>query len=449
MFRRRCKKLLPKFNSYLCNEQSPLFIDKKEAYTTRGTVLKVTKLLIQAFLPNCHIGTICQILPTNVLVEVIAIDTNLITALPFSDSANVAFGQDIIIHSTSLKIKVNENMLGNIFDGFGNPVNLDLNTDFYKAEFDELDLHAKPPIFVDRDIINTAVPSGVRCIDALLTIGIGQRIGIFAGSGVGKSSLLGMISNGIKGDILILALIGERGREVNEFLAGLPTETKNKTILIVSTSDSSALERMKAAYTATTVAEWYRDKGNHVVLLMDSLTRYARALRDVTLAAGESLVRGGYTSTVFAELPILLERTGPGRKGAITAIYTVLTEDDSINDALGDEIRSLLDGHIFLSRKLAASNFFPAIDINHSTSRVMKNIVSPEHYNSSGVFKSWWSKYAEVELLIRIGEYQRNIDPEMDIIVDKHNEMSLFLKQNTAPHASYESTIKQLISIVS
>ncbi|EHM5449673.1 FliI/YscN family ATPase [Salmonella enterica] len=436
---------LTKINKYIEQADSNIGKFNNKWYVT-GTVIKVGKLLISAYLPGCVIGSICKIIPDCIYAEVIAINKNIITLLPLYKDVNIFYGQRILIHSDQQYIYLYDNLVGKVLDGFGYDV-LNDNPDINKRA-EKRSLNTPPPSFIDKKKISIPLSIGVRAIDALMTCGIGQRIGIFAGSGVGKSSLLEMILKGVTSDIIVLALIGERGREVNEFLLCIPPEIRTKIIFVVATAERSALERMKSAYTATTIAEWYRDKGLNVVLLMDSLTRFARALRDVSLAGGEPLVRGGYTATVFSELPVLLERTGLNNNGSITAIYTVLIEDDSINDPLGDEIRSLLDGHVFLSRKLAGKNFFPAIDILNSSSRVMQNVVSQEHMKAAGLFKDIYSRYEDIELLIRIGEYQRGLDLEMDKIIDNRRLFEQFLRQDSKVVTCFENTKDNLFKLV-
>ena len=257
-----------------------------------------------------------------------------------------------------------------------------------------------------------------------------------------------MICNGASADIIVLALIGERGREVNEFLALLPQSTLSKCVLVVTTSDRPALERMKAAFTATTIAEYFRDQGKNVLLMMDSVTRYARAARDVGLASGEPDVRGGFPPSVFSSLPKLLERAGPAPKGSITAIYTVLLESDNVNDPIGDEVRSILDGHIVLTRELAEESHFPAIDIGLSASRVMHNVVTSEHLRAAAECKKLIATYKNVELLIRIGEYTMGQDPEADKAIKNRKLIQNFIQQSTKDISSYEKTIESLFKVV-
>ena len=284
----------------------------------------------------------------------------------------------------------------------------------------------------------------------MLTCGEGQRMGIFAAAGGGKSTLLSQIIKGCSAEVCVLALIGERGREVREFIEhDLGPEGLKKTVLVISTSDRSSMERLKAAYTATSVAEYFRDQGKSVLLMMDSVTRFGRAQREIGLAAGEPPTRRGFPPSVFSTLPKLMERAGNSDKGSITALYTVLVEGDDMTEPIADETRSILDGHIILSRKLASKNFYPAIDVMASVSRVMNAIVTKEHKEAAGKLRNIMAKYQEIELLVQLGEYKEGSDPEADYALHKIGEINAFLKQGLGETTSFDETISKLISIVS
>jgi type III secretion protein N (ATPase) len=296
-----------------------------------------------------------------------------------------------------------------------------------------------------RRLIDRPLPLGLRALDAMLTCGEGQRLGIFAAAGGGKSTLLSTIIKGSAADICVLALIGERGREVREFIErDLGPEGRKKAVLVVSTSDRSSMERVKAAYTATAVAEYFRDQGRKVLLLMDSVTRFGRALREIGLAAGEPPTRRGFPPSVFSTLPKLMERSGNSDKGSITALYTVLVEGDDMTEPIADETRSILDGHIVLSRKLAAANHYPAIDVLASVSRVMGAVTSPKHQDLAQKARKILAKYSEIELLVQIGEYHKGTDAEADQALDKIGRVNGFLRQNLDEKSSFEETLAAL-----
>jgi len=307
------------------------------------------------------------------------------------------------------------------------------------------DNQGEAPDPLKRQLISKVMRTGVRAIDSTLTLGVGQRMGIFAAAGGGKSTLLGMLAGNCEADVIVLALVGERGREVREFIEYcLPPEVRKKTVLVVATSDKPPLERMKAALTATTIAEFFRDRGGNVLLMVDSVTRFARAGREIGLAAGEPPVANGFPPSVFVQLASLLERAGPSPVGSITGIYTVLVEGDNMNEPVADEVRSILDGHIVLSRKLAGAGHYPAIDVNASVSRVMDQIVTAQHKNDAKHVRHLLALYQDVQLLIRVGEYQRGQDPMTDEAVDKFSEIERFLCQETTEVAQFKDTLNNL-----
>ncbi len=311
-------------------------------------------------------------------------------------------------------------------------------------------IYNEPPEPMKRQLIARPMPMGVRALDGLLTIGEGQRIGVFAAAGVGKSTLLSQLVKGAQADIRVVALIGERGREVREFVEqSLGPDGMANSIVVCATSDRSALERARAAYIATSIAEYFRDQGMQVLLLMDSITRFARALREIGLSAGEPPARQGFPPSVFATLPRLLERSGMGAHGSITALYTVLVEGDDMTEPIADETRSILDGHIILSRDLAAANHFPAIDVLASASCVMSMIVRPEHLQAAGQLRELMAAYKRSEILIRIGEYQKGADPVIDRALDRWPRILQFLRQGTSELSPFDRTCTELNELVS
>jgi ATP synthase in type III secretion protein N len=310
-------------------------------------------------------------------------------------------------------------------------------------------VYREPPNALARPLIDAALPTGVRAIDALLTVGRGQRLGVFAVAGAGKSTLLGMLARGARCDVTVVALIGERGREVQEFLTdNLGAEGLARAVVVVATSDRPALERARAAQTATAIAEHFRDQGKSVLLVMDSVTRYARALRDVGLAVGEMPARHGFPPSVFAELPRLFERAGTAPTGSITAFYTVLMEDEDSGGPIEEEVRSILDGHIVLSRKLASASHYPAIDSLKSISRVMSRLADPRHADAARQMRRLLAKYEEIELLIQLGEYKAGGDAEADAAVQRLADMRSLLRQSPTDLVPMVQTLQQLQAVV-
>jgi type III secretion protein N (ATPase) len=340
-------------------------------------------------------------------------------------------------------VAVGDRLIGQVLDGLGRslsagaPIPHDVPTDVIWRSLD-----AEPPGALTRRLVSTPLPIGIRAIDGLLTCGRGQRLGIFAAAGGGKSTLLAMMCAGAQADVIVLALIGERGREVREFLEqALTAEARARTVCVVATSDRPALERMKAAYTATAIAEVFRDEGKHVLLLMDSLTRFGRAVRDIGMAAGEPLgAASGLPPSFYARLPRLLERAGNGERGSITAFYTVLVEGDNLDEPLADEVRSIVDGHIVLSRRLAQENHYPAIDIPASLSRVMTQVAQARHVNNATRVRRAMALAAEVELLVRVGEYQEGNDPDTDDALARAPDIRQFLCQAQHDVAPFDDT---------
>jgi len=344
-------------------------------------------------------------------------------------------------------VSVGPGLLGRVLNGLGHPIDEAVKGPiaaeaYYPAE-------ASPPMPMTRTIISKPIALGVRVLDGLLTCGEGQRMGIFAAAGGGKSTLLAALVRNTEADVVVLALIGERGREVREFIENdLGPEGMSRAVVVVSTSDRPAMERLKAGYVATAVAEYYRDQGKRVLLMMDSVTRFARALREIGLAAGEPPARRGFPPSVFATLPRLMERAGQSDRGSITALYTVLVEGDDMTEPVADEVRSILDGHIILSRKLAAANHYPAIDVLASVSRVMGAVTDREHRAAASRFRELLAKYQEVEMLIRLGEYKPGGDATADEAVAKIEPLRAFLRQGTHERSSFDEARHRLAELV-
>ncbi|MGN1085084.1 MAG: FliI/YscN family ATPase, partial [Lachnospiraceae bacterium] len=352
-------------------------------------------------------------------------------------------GDSVELCSEALKVPVGDELVGMALDGLGRPLDgSELKTGTY------YEVNAVPPDPMERVLIRDVLSLGVKAIDGLLTLGKGQRIGIFAGSGVGKSTLLGMIARNTKADINVIALIGERGREVKEFIEhDLGEEGMRRSVLVIATSDKPALIRKKAAQTATAIAEYFRDQGKDVLLMLDNLTRFSMAQREIGLAAGEPPVSRGYPPSVYAEMPKLLERAGNGAVGSITGIYTVLVDGDDFNEPISDTARGILDGHIILSRKLGHKNHYPAIDVLQSISRVMSAVVTKEHKQLASRLKSTLATYTDAEDLINIGAYKAGSNPEIDDAIQKNGAINAFLCQGTDEKFSFEETVAQLRSI--
>ncbi len=414
-----------------------------------GRVSQVVGLTIESLGPDVSVGDSCYIKASKyskgVLAEVVGFRENTILLMPLGDMAGIGPGSIVEATSKPLMVKVGWQLLGRVLDGIGAPMDGKgpLST---TIEYPTLNVAPDP---LTRRRISEPLPLGVKAIDGLLTIGKGQRVGIFAGSGVGKSTLMGMIARNTKADINVIALIGERGREVREFIEkDLGEEGLKRSVLVIATSDKPALVRLKAAQVATSVAEYFREQGKDVLLLMDSLTRYAMAQREVGLATGEPPVSRGYTPSVFSVMPKLLERAGTSDKGSITGLYTVLVDGDDLTEPVTDTARGILDGHIVLSRKMANKNHYPAIDILASVSRVMSDIVNKEHKKSSFEVKKSMAVYSDAEDLINIGAYVKGSNPDIDDAVNKHKSIISFLTQSTEDKVEFDDVLHEMFDIV-
>ncbi|MBI4211441.1 MAG: flagellar protein export ATPase FliI [Deltaproteobacteria bacterium] len=418
-------------------------------YTIKGKVTELTGIVVRAVVPGVRIGELCFIVPYHgspLKAEVVGFRDQEVLLMPLGNLEGIGLGNDVIPSGHTLTVGVGEGLLGRILDGLGEP--LDKETQGPLKLSAEYPVTADPPKALKRRRVTEPITVGVKAIDAMLTVGEGQRIGFFAAAGVGKSTLIGMMARNCEADVNVICLVGERGREVRDFLEqDLGAEGLKRSVVIVSTSDEPSLVRLKAAYVATAVAEYFRDQGKKVLLMMDSITRFARALREVGLAVGEPPAREGYTPSVFSTLPKLLERSGNSDKGSITAFYTVLVAGDDMNEPIADETRSILDGHIVLSRAMAARGHYPAIDVSESISRVMSSIVEPEHLEAAQKLREVVANYEKERDLILIGAYEEGSDPKVDYAIEKIEEVNAFLKQRVDEKVDLADSIESLKGI--
>jgi len=413
-----------------------------------GHINRVIGLVIESIGPEASIGELCLIETEeeNIKAEVVGFDDNKVLMMPIGEMDGIKPGARVTATDERLKVRVGKNLLGKVLDGTGQVIS---QNNPNVAGLKEVNVNNCPPDPMKRSRIKEPLSLGIRCIDGLLTCGKGQRLGIFAGSGVGKSTLLGMAARNTNADINVIGLIGERGREVKDFLEkDLGEEGLKRSIVIVATSDQPALVRVKAANIATAVAEFFRSQGEDVLLMMDSVTRVAMALREVGLAIGEPPATRGYPPSVFAKLPKLLERTGTNDKGSITALYTVLVEGDDFNEPVSDTVRGILDGHISLSRELAEASHYPAVDVLSSVSRIMKDVVDEEHIKAADNFKKILATYNQSKDLINIGAYEHGSNAEVDCAIDKIDSINNFLTQNINEKTNFKQTVERLKNIV-
>lgn len=411
-----------------------------------GRVVSVSGAVIRAAFRTARLGETCLIEQpfgrTSVLGQVIALEGDVAVISPYETSKGIAVGTLIRPLGQELQQRVGDGLLGRVVDGLGRPID---GLDPLPQDMSERPTRAEAPNPMDRPLIEDPFSTGLRAIDAPITMGRGQRIGVFGPPGTGKSSLLAAISQHCEADVIVIALIGERGREVREFLERhLPPEKRAHIVIVAATSDKSPMERLNAAHVATAICEGFRDNGKSVLLMMDSLTRVARALREIGLAAGEVPTRRGYPASVYPALPELIERAGRTEKGDITAIYTVLVEGDGQADPIAEEVRSLTDGHITLSQKLADQGRYPAIDVSQSLSRVMSDVALDDHKEASTVLRTLIAKYAEIEILLQVGEYEEGIDYEADMAVASMPQIIEFCKQRSDEPSSLSETIDGL-----
>ena len=421
-------------------------INALNIFSLEGVVDRITGVVIESKGPDVSLGDLCSITLRDgkeALCEVVGFIENKVLLMPFEDVHGLYVGAKVKNLNRKVSIGITQNLLGRVLDGIGRPIDRKpLYTEKYRS------IYSPPPNPLIRNKIEEPLSVGVKAIDGLITLGKGQRIGIFAGSGVGKSTLLGMIARNTSADINVISLIGERGREVREFIErDLGEEGLKRSVVVVSTSDQPALMRTKALLSATTIAEFFRDLGYNVMLMVDSLTRWAMAQREIGLSIGEPPATRGYTPSVFAELPKILERAGNSDKGSITAIYTVLVEGDDFNEPISDTVRGIVDGHIILSRKLAESSHYPAIDVLASISRLMSSVVTSEHLEAAYTVRDIMATYNDAKDLIEVGAYKEGTNKKIDIAKKEIDNINAFLKQGTFERPSFEEIVNQLINL--
>lgn len=442
-------------------------VSKTSLYKIKGKITKSTGLIFEGYLPGAALGSIIEILPENqdhliqkykqekftnkndsILAEVIGFREKRVILMPFEEARGVSTNSMIQVVEQDAAIPVGDFLLGRVLDGKGDPIDgkgpLDSSEQVMQRS-----IYQKPLSPLERSSITEPLDLGVRAINGFITCGKGQRMGIMAGSGVGKSVLLGMMARGTKADVNVIALIGERGREVREFIErDLGEEGLKRSVVVVSTSDKSPLLRMRGAFVATTIAEHFALQGLNVLLMMDSVTRFAMAQREIGLSVGEPPATKGYTPSVFSILPKLLERAGMAKNGSITALYTVLVEGDDFDEPIADATRSILDGHIVLSRQLASRNHFPAIDVLSSVSRVMRSVIEPQHAHLAATFRELLSVYAANEDLLNIGAYTKGANPKLDQAIAIQEKLKNYLRQSIEEKTTVEEGILQLQSIL-
>ncbi len=434
--------------AYLVDTYKYMQLTQKIYAKKYGKVSKVVGLTIESIGPDAKLNDVCKITARDnpdqvVMAEVVGFKEKTILLMPFENVEGIGPGCMVENTGDILKVKVGDEILGKTVDGLGRPID---KTDLTQTK--AYSVEAPPPDPMEREIISDILPLGVKAVDGLITVGKGQRIGIFAGSGVGKSTLLGMFARNTRADINVIALIGERGREVREFIErDLGEEGMRRSVVVVATSDKPALIRNKAAKTATAIAEYFRDQGKDVLLMMDSLTRFSMAQREIGLASGEPPITRGYPPSVYSEMPKLLERAGTAGKGSITGLYTVLVDGDDFNEPITDTARSILDGHIMLSRKLGHKNHYPAIDVLQSISRVMSQIATKEHKAMAGKLKNVLATYNEAEDLINIGAYKKGSNKNIDYAIEKIDLVNEFLRQGVDEKFSFDDELKLMFDL--
>lgn len=418
-------------------------VDRVDTLPLQGRVLRVVGLLIESEGPRARLGEVCDVVSgeTVLPVQVVGFRDGTLLTVPLGELAGIRPGDRIVARQGAISVPVGPQLLGRVVDALGRPLD-----DLPLRLPDRVPLHPPPLNPMQRDTVSTPLPTGVRAIDGLLTCGRGQRLGLFGGSGVGKSTLLGMMTRGTAADVIVMALVGERGREVRSFIDhDLGPRGLERSVVVVSTSDNPPLLRMRAAYTATAIAEYFRDQGKHVLLLMDSVTRFAMAQREVGLAAGEPPTTKGYPPSVFAALPSLLERAGGVReRGSITALYTVLVDGDDHNEPIADAVRSILDGHIVLSRELAQRYHYPPIDILQSVSRTMPDVVDVEHRQLAAQLRDWMAAIRDSEDLVNVGAYVEGSNPRIDVARGKQDAIRGFLCQEAEALSTFPETLEAL-----
>lgn len=418
-------------------------------FRLRGRVLEFSSLIIRASVPLVSVGEMVYITRSNspklLPAQVVGFRENDVFLMPLDDTSGLSPNSQVIPSTKPFMLKVGYQLLGRVLNGLGLPID-GQNKDL--SDLNDWPLYRPAPDPYTRKPIKDPLSLGIRAIDGLLTIGKGQRVGLFAGSGVGKSSLMGQMVSNTEAKIVVVCLVGERGREVMEFINDTLKNSLHKCVVVVATSDQPSLVRYLSCYVATAIAEWFRDQGEDVLFLMDSATRFARAQREIGLALGEPPARQGYPPSVFAEIPKLMERTGTNHLGSITGIYTVLVQGSDFDEPIADEVRGILDGHIILNRALAEKGHWPAIDILPSLSRVMNNIISDEQKKTATKLRSWLAAYEKNRDLILLGAYKPGTDSEVDMAIKKLPQINSFLQQPISDYADYNQTKKELLNLL-
>lgn len=424
-------------------------VERVETVQVRGRVTEVAGLIIKASVPGVRVGEMCYILGggQKIPCEVVGFRDEAVMLMPLGEAQGIGPDCEVIAMGRPFSIRCGWPLLGRVLGGLGTPI--DGGPTLERAEgLEDWAVDRPAPDPLKRMRVTEHISMGVRAIDATLTVGQGQRIGLFAGSGVGKSTLMGQIARFCDAEVVITCLIGERGREVRDFIEeSLGEEGLKKSVVIVATSNEPSLVRLKCAFVATSIAEWFRDQGKKVLFMMDSSTRFARAQREIGLAIGEPPARQGYPPSVFAQIPRLMERTGNNESGSITALYTILVQAGDMEEPIADEVRGILDGHIILNRALGARNHWPAIDVLPSLSRVMSSIAAPEHKKAAGQLREVLATYEKQRDLILLGAYQYGTDPKTDYAIDKIEEIETFLRQGLEDFDTFETTVEKLVAI--
>ena len=424
-------------------------LENTRSVTVQGKIREVTGLVVRASIPDAAVGDLVRIASKSGdrQAEIVGFKDDMAVLMPFGDTSGVGAGDVVETLGKPFAIRCGRALVGRVLDGLGRPI--DGGPSLKGAEFEDWDVHRQAPHPLRRARVTKPLSVGVRAIDGLLTLGLGQRVGLFAGSGVGKSSLMGQIARGSQADVNVICLIGERGREVRDFVEGvLGAEGLKRSVVVCATSDSPSLVRLKSAFVATAIAEYFRDQGAKVLLMMDSVTRFARAQREVGLAAGEPPARQGYPPSVFSALPRLLERSGNSEQGSITALYTVLVAGGDMEEPIADEVRGILDGHIILSRTLASRNHWPAIDVLPSLSRVMDDVATESHSDAAAAFRKVLASYESRRDLIALGAYEYGADPDTDLAIDAIQDIEAFLQQSQSELTPFDEAIARMSDAV-
>lgn len=429
-------------------------IKNANPYRFLGRVTESTSLIIKATVPGVRIGEVCLISSAKeteppLKTEVVGFKEGTVFLMPLGDVKGIGPDSEIIATGQAFSIKCGYGLLGRVLNGTGEPID-GLGPLSAISGLEDWSVDRGSPDPYTRQPVDRSISLGVRALDGLLTVGRGQRIGLFAGSGVGKSTLMGQIARNTSAEIVVVCLVGERGREVLDFIKdSLGSQGLKRTVVVAATSDTPSLVRLKSCYVATAIAEWFRDQGKDVLFMMDSATRFARAQREIGLALGEPPARQGYPPSVFAQIPRLMERTGNNEKGSITAIYTVLVQASDMEEPIADEVRSILDGHVILNRDLGTRNHWPAIDILPSLSRVMSSICSSKHKIAAAKLREVLSNYQKNRDLILLGAYSYGSDPQVDYAIDKIDAVEHFLRQDTHDNSDFDTTVEQLMNLFS